>query len=78
MAWINCAHCDDLIDTDEDHQTATFRAGHAGWQNGGKIVLFDKDEEPYSVVINRISRIVTLKKGDVVLLLPKDKDEVPF
>jgi len=69
---------DDLIDTDEDHQIAKFRAGHAGWQNGGKIVLLDEDEQPYSVVVNRINRIVTLKKGDVELLMPKTKGDVPF
>jgi len=69
---------DDLVETDEDHQIAKFRAGHAGWQNGGKIVLLDEDEQPYSVVVNRINRIVTLKKGDVELLMPKRKDEVPF
>ena len=69
---------DDLVETDEDHQIAKFRAGHAGWQNGGKIVLLDEDEQPYSVVVNRINRIVTLKEGDVELLMPKRKDEVPF
>ena len=69
---------DDLVETDEDHQIAKFRAGHAGWQNGGKIVLLDENEQPYSVVVNRINRIVTLKKGDVELSMPKRKDEVPF
>ncbi|GAI06814.1 unnamed protein product, partial [marine sediment metagenome] len=37
-----------------------------------------EDEQPYSVVVNRINRIVTLKEGDVELLMPKRKDEVPF
>jgi len=69
---------DDLTETDEDHQIAKFRAGHAGWQNGGKIVLLDKDEQPYSVVVNRANRIVALKEGDVGLLMPKRQDEVPF
>jgi prepilin-type N-terminal cleavage/methylation domain-containing protein len=69
---------DDLVETDEDHQVAKFRAGHAGWQNGGKIVLCDEDGQPYSVVVNRINRIVTLKEGDVELLMPKRQDEVPF
>jgi prepilin-type N-terminal cleavage/methylation domain-containing protein len=69
---------DDLVETDEDHQIAKFRAGHAGWQNGGKIVLLDEDEQPYSVVVNRINRIVTLKEGDVELSMPKRKDEVHF
>ncbi|MGA1979776.1 MAG: prepilin-type N-terminal cleavage/methylation domain-containing protein [Sedimentisphaerales bacterium] len=69
---------DDLVETDENHQKAFFRAGHAGWQAGGKIVLLDGDEQPYSVVVNRLSRIVTLQEGDVELLMPRRQDEVPF
>ncbi len=69
---------DDLVETDEDHETAFFRAGHAGWQNGGIIVLLDEDEQPYTVVVNRINRTVTLKEGEVGILLPKNKDEMPF
>ena len=69
---------DDLTETDEDTIKAFFRAGHAGWQAGGKIVLFDEEEQPYSVVVNRINRIVTLKEGDVEFLIPKRPDEVPF
>lgn len=57
---------------------ALFRAGHSGWQYGGKIVLLDEDEQPYSVVVNRINRIVKLKRGDVEILKPRRKDEVPF
>jgi len=57
---------------------AKFRAGHSGWQYGGKIVLLDRDERPYSVVVNRLNRIVALKEGDIELLEPKAKDEVPF
>jgi hypothetical protein len=69
---------DDLVGTDEEHQKAFFRAGHAGWQAGGKIVLLDKDEQPYSVVVDRLSRVVALKEGDVDILMPKKQDEVPF
>ena len=69
---------DDLVETDEDHQKAFFRAGHAGWQAGGKIVLLDDGQRPYSVVVNRLSRIITLKEGDVGLLLPRRKDEMLF
>jgi prepilin-type N-terminal cleavage/methylation domain-containing protein len=69
---------DDLMETDEDHQVAKFRAGHAGWQYGGKIVLLDEQEQPYSVLVSRMSRVVTLKKGDVEFLLPRAKDEVLF
>ena len=67
---------DDADYTDEGE--AKFRAGHCGWQYGGKIVLFDEDDKAYSVVANRLNRTVTLKTGDVELLEPKTKDEVPF
>ena len=57
---------------------AAFRAGHSGWQYGGKIVLLDSRQQPYSVVVNRLNRIIVLKEGDAELLLPRTKDEVPF
>ena len=57
---------------------AWFRAGHSGWQYGGIIVLLDEDEQAYSVVVNRLSRIITLEDGEVELLEPKAKYEVPF
>ncbi len=55
-----------------------FRAGHSGWQYGGKIVLLDENEQEYSVVVNRLSRIITLGKDDVELLVPKRQEDVPF
>lgn len=57
---------------------AKFRAGRSGWQYGGVIVLLDQDEQPYSVVVNRISGIVVLKDGEVELLEPKIQSKVPF
>lgn len=69
---------DDLTETDEDTIKAFFRVGHAGWQAGGKIVLLDEEEQPYSVIVNRLNRIVTLKEGDAEFLMPKRPDEVPF
>jgi Tfp pilus assembly protein FimT len=57
---------------------AKFRAGHLGWQYGGKIVLLDSDGNEYSVVVNRLSRIITLERGDVELLEPKRNDELFF
>jgi hypothetical protein len=57
---------------------AKFRAGHAGWQYGGKIVLLDEDEKPYSIVVNRLNRIIEIREGDVELLVPKAEDELPF
>ncbi len=57
---------------------AKFRAGQSGWAYGGKIVLMDRNEQPYSLVINRLNRIVGLEEGDVLLLQPKAKDDIPF
>jgi len=57
---------------------AKFRAGHSGWQYGGKIALLDNNEQEYSVIVNRLSGIVELKKGYVGFLVPKFKDDVPF
>jgi type II secretory pathway pseudopilin PulG len=78
----NCAFeyviFDDLIATDAEHQIAKFRAGHAGWQNGGKIVLLDENDNPYSVIVNRLNRIIYLQRGDFEILLPKTKSELPF
>jgi type II secretory pathway pseudopilin PulG len=56
---------------------AHFRAGHAGWHYGGKIVFLDDDERPHTVVVSRITPIVTLVDGDPALMTPKAKDEVP-
>jgi hypothetical protein len=57
---------------------AKFRAGHSGWVFGGKIVLLDEKQQPYSIVVNRLNRIITLEEGEVELLEPKTKDELPF
>ncbi len=67
---------DDGETTSEDR--AKFRAGHSGWEYGGKIVLLDENEQPYSIVVNRLNRMITLEQGDVGLLAPKTKDEVLF
>jgi len=74
--WISYVEFDDGDYTNEGR--AKFRAGHVGWQYGGKIVLHDRGEQPYSIVINRLNRIVTLKEGDVEILGPRAKEDVPF
>jgi Tfp pilus assembly protein FimT len=61
-----------------DDGVAKFRAGHSGWQYGGKIVLLDEDDQPYTVILNRVSRTVVLHTGDVEILTPKAKEDVPF
>ena len=55
---------------------AKFRAGHAGWAYGGKIVLVDNHDQKYSIVINRMNRIVTLENGNYQLLKPIPKDDL--
>lgn len=57
---------------------AKFRAGRSGWAYGGKIVLYDKDQHPYSVVVNRLNRIVGLEPGDVMILEPRTQNDLPF
>ncbi len=57
---------------------AKFRAGRSGWQYGGKIVLLDSNDKPYSVLVNRINRMVVLHEGNVGLLTPKGEDETVF
>jgi len=66
---------DDGVNT---NTKAWFRVGPVGWQNGGKIVLHDEKEQPYSIVVNALNRIVTLEEGDIRLLEPKSKDELLF
>lgn len=74
--WVSYVEYDDGDYANEGQ--VKFRAGHAGWQYGAKIVFLDESDLPYTIVVNRINRIVELKKGDVALLLPRDKDEMLF
>jgi len=66
---------DDGIDS---NTKAWFRVGPSGWQNGGKIVLLDEKDQPYTIVVNRINRLIVLEEGDIALLEPKSKNDLPF
>lgn len=57
---------------------AKFRAGHAGWQYGGKVVFMDNAEQSHTVAVGRLTPVVELIQGDPELMKPKAKDEVPF
>ncbi len=59
-------------------ERAKFRIGRGGWTYGGKIVFLDESEQPYAVVVSRLTPIVQLVVGDLRLMTPKAKDEVPF
>jgi hypothetical protein len=67
---------DDGDFTNEDR--AKFRASPAGWQFGGIIVLLDRDEQPWSIVIDRLSNIVRLQPGEAQIVWPRSQDEIPF
>ena len=76
----NCI-IDYIIFDDGEYATedrAKFRAGRTGWQYGGKIVLLDKDDRLYSILVNRLDRIIKLEQGDVGLLGPRSQDDIPF
>jgi Tfp pilus assembly protein FimT len=63
---------DDGVVTDDDFSVANFRAGRAGWQRGGKILVTDSAGNEYSIMVNRLTGAVTLEKGDVEILVTQD------
>jgi prepilin-type N-terminal cleavage/methylation domain-containing protein len=67
---------DDGEFTNEDR--AKFRASRTGWQFGGIIVLLDEEEQPWSIVIDRLSNVVHLQPGEAQIVWPRSKDELPF
>jgi Tfp pilus assembly protein FimT len=67
---------DDGAFTNEDR--AKFRASRTGWQFGGIIVLLDEEEQPWSIVIDRLSNIVRVQPGEAQIVWPRSKDEMPF
>ncbi len=66
---------DDGVVTDDDFSVANFRAGRAGWQKGGKILLTDSAGREYSIMVNRLTGSVNLEKGDVEILVTLDDSE---
>jgi Tfp pilus assembly protein FimT len=63
---------DDGVKTDEEFSVANFRAGRAGWQRGGKILIADSSGKEYSIVVNRLTGVVSLERGDVQILVTQD------
>lgn len=55
---------------------AKFRAGHSGWQYGGKIVFRDESEQAYTVAVGRLTPIVQVHQGNPELMRPKRSEEV--
>ena len=74
---------DDGLDTrvpreGEITTVAAMVAGHGGWQYGGKIVLRDEDDNPWSIVFYRIGKPAELIPGDVDILLIQDAKFMKF
>jgi Tfp pilus assembly protein FimT len=67
---------DDGTFTNQDR--AKFRASRSGWQFGGIIVLLDSENQPWSIIIDRLSNIVRLEPGEAQITWPRSKDEMPF
>jgi Tfp pilus assembly protein FimT len=63
---------DDGVATDQDFNVANFRAGRAGWQRGGRILVVDSAGTEYSIMVNRLTGVVTIEKGNVPLLVTQD------
>ena len=83
--WVDFITFDDMSDTrtrgdieDQETFTAHFIAGRYGWQNGGKIGLLDKDENPYSIIVNRLSKSILLEEGDIDIFFLEPKTDLPF
>ena len=55
-----------------------FRAGHGGWQYGGRIVFRDQEDHPYTIVVNRLNRVIELHEGEVDIWKPKSEQEISF
>ena len=75
---------DDGIDTREPLEGritfgASFYATRTGFQNGGNIVLLDSEGNPYSVIVNRLSKVISLLPGeDYEIPVPRETYELPF
>jgi type II secretory pathway pseudopilin PulG len=59
-------------------EPALFRVGKFGWQNGGKISLLDESGNEYTLIINRLSRMIELYEGDVEIVAPRTSEEMGF
>ena len=57
---------------------AYFRVGKFGWQAGGKISLLDESGNEYTLIINRLSRMIELREGDVEITAPRTSEEMGF
>ena len=79
--WLDYIYFDDGTDSrdpDLEDPVLLFLCGRTGWQNGGKIALLDQAGNQYTIVVTIMLGVITLKEGDVEILIPRYKDDVPF
>jgi hypothetical protein len=60
------------LTTSAAFNVANFRAGRAGWQRGGRILVTNASGGEYSIMVNRLTGAVTVEKGNVPLLVTQD------
>jgi prepilin-type N-terminal cleavage/methylation domain-containing protein len=77
---VNCSISYVLFDDGQftNQERAKFRTSRAGWQFGGIIGLLDSEQQPWSLVIDRMSNIVRIEPGEAQIVWPRSADEVPF
>ncbi len=83
QCYLEYVYFDDGTDTrnpgaNQVADEAIFFAGRTGWMNGGKIGLLDPEGNQYSIIISRVLGTVTLVQGEVEILLPQSRRDVPF
>jgi hypothetical protein len=59
-------------------KTAFFDVGKSGWQFGGKISLLDESGNEYTIVVNRLNRMVELYEGDYEIVQTRTPEEMGF
>ena len=63
---------------EQDPSYFRFVTGRPGWQAGGRIVLLDDRDRPWTIVIHRFAKPVELFEGEVPIWLPQEAENVPF
>ena len=69
-----------LMESETEHlYGVSFYTGKSGLDKGGIIVLLDSDGNPYSIILNRLSRTVEILPGDdYEIAKPIPKDDLLF
>lgn len=83
QCWLDHVVFDDGYDTrdpgeGEQKFRANFFTSRSGLDFGGHIVLLDYDGNPYTIILNRLSRTVELLPGEYDIEKPIDKRDLPF